>query len=355
MAKEDASDNAPENKPKRTVTLRDIARELGVSHVTVSLALRNHPRISEATKIRIQKKTKEMGYHPDPMLSALSHYRLTSKEKPQQATLAWINPLKNPEKLRQFEEFNLYWKGASDMARRFGFHLEEFTTSEFSLGRMNTILKTRNIRGVVIAPLSWETTPINWDDFPWQDYAGVRFGRSQEGPLMHFVMSSQVTNAIIAHEKAVEKGYERIGFFGTISDRRMFSAGYLRAQLSQTQNILFPPLMVDIEDVDLNRKLLADWMKQYKPDAILTDNSLLLNLLNDLGYSVPEDVGLATMSMHDTPINSGIDQNPEEVGRAAIRTLVSLLNEHHFGIPPIRNAMHVEGQWIDGAMLPVRR
>lgn len=355
MNKENNSNSEPENEPKRSVTLRDIARELGISHVTVSLALRNHPRISDSTKLRVKEKAEAMDYHPDPMLSALSHYRLTSKERPQQAALAWINPLQHPEKLRQFEEFNLYWKGASDMAKRFGFHLEEFTTSEFSLERMNTIFKTRSIRGVLIAPLSWETTPLNWDNFPWQDYAGVRFGRSQEGPLMHFVMSAQVSNTILAYEKALEKGYERIGFLGSHSARRLFCAGYLRAQLAHTQNVLFPPLMLDIEEVDRNRKLLDQWMEEYKPDAILTDSFHLLTLLKELGYRVPEDIGLATTSMHDTPIDAGINQNPEEVGRAAIRMLVSLLNEHHFGVPPIRNAMHVEGHWVDGTMLPPRR
>ncbi|MDF7798627.1 LacI family DNA-binding transcriptional regulator [Pontiellaceae bacterium B1224] len=354
MDKENSSNSAPGNDPKRSVTLRDIARELGISHVTVSLALRNHPRISDVTKKRVKAKAEEMGYHPDPMLSALSHYRLTSKEKPQQAALAWINPLQHPEKLRQFEEFNLYWKGASAMAKRFGFHLEEFKTTEFTLERMNTIFKTRSIRGVLIAPLSWQTSPINWDAFPWKDYAGVRFGRSQEGPLLHFVMSAQVSNTMRAYEKALEKGYQRIGFVGSLASRRMFSAGYLRAQLDHTENILFPPLMVDIEQVDQNRILLAGWMKKYKPDAILTDNLLLISLLKELGYSIPGDVGLATMSMHDTTIDTGIDQNPEEIGRAAIRTLVSLLNEHHFGVPPIRNAMHVEGKWVDGSMLPSR-
>ena len=94
--------NIPDDESgNRQITLRDIAKELGVSHVTVSLALRNHPRISEATRERVQKKAEQMGYHPDPMLSALSHYRLTSKEKPVQAILAWPNPLKNPGKLKE--------------------------------------------------------------------------------------------------------------------------------------------------------------------------------------------------------------------------------------------------------------
>lgn len=336
------------------VTLRDIAAELGVSHVTVSLALRDHPRISAATRKRVKQKAEEMGYHPDPMLSALSHYRLTSKEKPVQATLAWLNPLKNPEKLRQHEEFSQYWKGAESTAQRLGFHLEEFMTEELSLKRMDTIFKTRGIRGLIIAPLSWETTPINWNDLPWQDYAAVRFGRSRQGPLLHFVTSSQVSNAMQAVEKAIEKGYGRIGFVGMTSPRRMFSAGFLRAQQELPENQRLPLMGYEGNSLSQHADRLAKWIEENQPDAILTDYAPLPTMLGELGYRVPEDIGIATMSIHDTPVDAGIDQNPEEIGRATVRMLVSLLNEHHFGVPEIRNQILVEGRWLDGSMLPDR-
>lgn len=348
---------APEEH-KRPVTLRDIARELGISHVTVSLALRNQPRISEATRKRVQQKAEEMGYHPDPMLSALSHYRLTSKDRPMQATLAWINPLQHPEKLMEMEEFAQYWKGAEATAKKLGFHLEEFTTEELSLKRMDTIFKTRSIRGLLLVPLLWETTSINWTDFPWADYAAVRFGRSRQAPPLHFVASAQASNTILAFEQAVEKGYQRIGFIGQSSPRRMFSAGYLRGQQGAPNNRRLAPLIYDWDTIEfdsaLHQDMLTRWMDKEKPDAIITANVLLPSMLQDLGYSIPEDIGIATTSIHDTPIDAGIDQNPTEIGRAAVRTLDSLLNEHHFGIPEIRNQILVEGRWVDGAMLPDR-
>jgi LacI family repressor for deo operon, udp, cdd, tsx, nupC, and nupG len=358
--------NMPEKKPewsseeshRKQVTLRDIAKELGISHVTVSLALRDHPRISAATKQRVQQKAEEMGYHPDPMLSALSHYRLTSKEKPMQATLAWINPLQYPEKLWKQTEFALYWKGAETIARRLGFKLEEFRTEDLSLKRMDTIFKTRSIRGLLIAPLSWETTPINWNNFPWQDYAGVRFGRSTQGPLMHFVTSAQSFDTMQAFEKTQEKGYKRIGFIGNRSPRRMFINGFLRAQHALPKNRQLPVLSYEGYEGDshsLKHDMLSSWLKKAQPDAILTDNYLVPSMLEELGYNIPGDMGIATMSLHDTPIDTGIDQNPEEVGRAAVRMLVSLINEHHFGIPEIRNQILVEGRWVDGSMLPDKK
>jgi DNA-binding LacI/PurR family transcriptional regulator len=219
---------------------------------------------------------------------------------------------------------------------------------------MDTIFKTRSIRGLLIAPLSWETTPVDWDDFPWQDYAGIRFGRSRIGPPLHFVTSAQAFNTMQAFEMALEKGYQRIGFIGNSSSRRMFTTGYLRSQHALPKPRQLPMLTYQGDSHSLKRGMLENWLKQARPDAILTDNYLVPSLLEDMGYSIPEDLGIATMSLHDTPIDTGIDQNPEGIGRAAIRTLVSLINEHHFGVPEIRNQILVEGRWVDGAMLPDR-
>lgn len=57
------------------ITIDDIANELNISVSTVSRALNNHPRISDATKQRVLKMAKELGYKP-----GLSDYgkRLTS-------------------------------------------------------------------------------------------------------------------------------------------------------------------------------------------------------------------------------------------------------------------------------------
>ena len=55
---------------ERGGTLADIAREAGVHVTTVSLALRNHPRLPESTRLRLQNLAKLRGYTPDPWLPA---------------------------------------------------------------------------------------------------------------------------------------------------------------------------------------------------------------------------------------------------------------------------------------------
>jgi LacI family transcriptional regulator len=53
------------------VRLKDIALRAGVSVMTVSKALRDAPDVSEATKIRIRKLAREMGYVPDSAAQGL--------------------------------------------------------------------------------------------------------------------------------------------------------------------------------------------------------------------------------------------------------------------------------------------
>src|ERR1700686_115435 len=79
--------------PKARVVLSDIARKLNVSHTTVSRALRNDRQISRPLCQRVQRTAAEMGYRPDAMLTALAHYRRSSKAIPGAAEIAWVNHL----------------------------------------------------------------------------------------------------------------------------------------------------------------------------------------------------------------------------------------------------------------------
>ena len=75
---------------ERRVTLADIAAKAAVHVTTVSLALRNHPRLPEATRQRIQALAEELGYRPDPMLRALVAYRGRAMDRRNTPTLAYV-------------------------------------------------------------------------------------------------------------------------------------------------------------------------------------------------------------------------------------------------------------------------
>src|SRR5690606_36132888 len=62
-------------KPKSENSIVDIAKALGISPATVSRALNNNPRISEATRQRVKAMAKEMGYRHNSMASSLRNRR----------------------------------------------------------------------------------------------------------------------------------------------------------------------------------------------------------------------------------------------------------------------------------------
>src|SRR3989442_8017209 len=60
---------------KRRPTISDIARSSGVSLSTVSLVMNHNPRISEATRERVQKTMQRLGYQPNRQARALASQR----------------------------------------------------------------------------------------------------------------------------------------------------------------------------------------------------------------------------------------------------------------------------------------
>ena len=60
------------NKKLKSIKLEDLAKKLKVSKVTISKALRDHPDISDETKIKVKELAERMGYTPNFMAKNLS-------------------------------------------------------------------------------------------------------------------------------------------------------------------------------------------------------------------------------------------------------------------------------------------
>lgn len=345
----------PESSPPR-VSMREIAAKLGVSHVTVSMALRDNPRVSAPVRQKIKQVAEEMGYRPDPMLNALAAYRNTKSAAGIHSAVAWINAWEQPDELRSYKEFDLYWKGASQSAAKFGYRLEEFRIDrEMTPKRLHQVFQARNIRGILLPP---QRTQPAWEDFPWQEYSVARFGRTLKFPCAHLVTADQLTNTYIAVSRMRERGYRRIGLIaqdiGHDPRGPHFTAGFLSAREQfHDEN----PLPIFCLEGTVTPELVArfrEWMDKEKPDALLgTDNPG--ELLRKAGYRVPDDIPVAVTSILDGGADSGMDQHPEEIGRVGFLLLNSLINDGARGVPTIFRQILVEGSWVDGSSLPDRR
>jgi DNA-binding LacI/PurR family transcriptional regulator len=337
----------------KQVTLRDIAKRLGISHVTVSHALRNLGQLSDFRRKQVVEAAREMGYRPNPMAVALGNSRTWSKAQPVAAGLAWINHWANPKELHRYKEFDLYWKGATETAAWYGYRLEEFVCDErFSLQQLAVVLRARNLQGILLPP-HHEELPRGWDAFPWDQFSVVRLGHSVERPKFHVVTSDQTGNGMLAFGRMHALGYRRIGYVTSRTSRAWFKAGFLMAQseIREANRLPILPLNGGEENAGDARKL-GQWIKKNKPDAILSDIAALGKMIKRAGYRIPEDIGLAALSIHDGNTDAGIDQNPREIGRAAADMLVSMINHNEIGVPKICRAIKIEGGWVSGSSLP---
>ncbi len=320
-------------------------------HTTVSRALRDDPRITSAQRRRVQAIAGKLGYQPDSLLSAFAHYCRARNTSAITAALAWINARRDPDELRSFREFDLYWQGAAAEAARAGYRLEEFRVNDrLPPARLERILRARGIRGILLPPGN-----IDWPDFPWDRFSVVRFGYTVREPRAHLVTSHQLADGMIAWRSMRERGYRRIGLVTVAWAATHFAAGYLQAQLFAENGLPLTPLLLQSDDPASRCRVLKPWLRRMRPDAILTDIADLRGQIEQVGYRVPEDIGLATTTLLDGgDIDAGIDQNSEEIGQAAAQLLISLTHRNELGLPAIVREVLIEGKWVDGTSLPRR-
>jgi LacI family transcriptional regulator len=102
------------------------------------------------------------------------------------------------------------------------------------------------------------------------------------------------------------------------------------------------------------KRLLQRWLEKERPDALLTADAQVPQLIRGLGYRIPQDIAVAGTSIYDIPVDAGINQNSEAIGRIAVEMLVAQINLNERGVPAAPCRILVESLWQDGASLPAR-
>ena len=240
-----------------------------------------------------------------------------------------------------------------------GYNLEEFRWApDASAQRFEQILSTRAIRGVLIPP---HPTVPDWGGLDWGKFSIVRFGLSVPSPDSHLVTSDQLRAVILAVHKMAEYGYQRIGLVVPADTDRKLGGGFVGGFSSAGQSFNLPVIRnlpteenVYLQCPEKARQLLRQWLKRHKPDALLTTLPAIPAMLQELNYRVPEDIAVAGTAV-DVPVDAGIDQHSEAIGRIAVETLVAQINLNERGEPADPYRVLVESRWRDGRSLPRRK
>jgi DNA-binding LacI/PurR family transcriptional regulator len=190
----------------------------------------------------------------------------------------------------------------------------------------------------------------------------IRFGLSVPTPDSHLVTADHLRGTIMALQRIDSYGYQRIGMVvcGDF-DRRLggnYTGGFYAAEKLFRFPHTIPPLLTDErryrESPGKAGDALAAWLRRHDPDAILTSVPQVPLMIRDRGYRIPQDIAVAGTSVYDVPVDSGINQNPEAIGRIAVEMLVAQINVNERGEPASPCRILVESLWQDGKSLPRR-
>ena len=277
------------------VTMQMIADEAGVSRMAVSLALRNSPKISVATRHRIHQIAQRLGYRPNPLVSALMTQLRDIRRIPRPTTLAYVTTFPSADGWRRPGPFVDFYNGAKARAEALGYTLEEWWAAKPGLSehRFSEILYNRNIHGLLIAPLPAGGSSLKLE---WSRFATATIAFSLASPLIHRASNDQFLSIGMALEELKKLGYKRIGLAITQEEdmrvQHKWSAGFLVYQQSIEEKQRVPPLLA----TGTFQAAFSKWYQEYKPDAVLSQESRVPEFLNQLGASVPNEVGFAHLA-----------------------------------------------------------
>ncbi len=307
--------------------LKDIAHDLGLSVVTVSKVLRNHPDISTETRNRVLKRMKEVNYQPNFAARSL----ITGQ--------TWTIGLVVPDLLHPF--FAQIAKAISTEVRKKGYSLFISSSDEEpELERQEIAqLVARRVDIMLIASTQW--TIESFRQIEEQKIPFILLDRRFAGFEANFVGVDDRAVGVLATSHLFEQGCKRIAHIRgpevTTAIGRM--EGY--KEVLASKNLMpLPGYIVSIGTSGDHKgerggyeaaiKLLAN---KVRPDGIFCFNDPValgtMRAILDAGLRIPEDiavVGCGNVPYSDflrVPLSS-VDQGSKMIGKRAAALALKL-------------------------------
>jgi LacI family transcriptional regulator len=341
------------------MTMRELARLAGVSQATVSLALRNHPRISPATKTRVARLVRKHRYVVDGRVSELMRSIRVHSSGELTGCIGLISLYAEEEPwlpVHQRTHLGRLRKIMIQRAAELGYRVEPFwvRNPDMSVDRLRAIMESRGIQGLLSlgAPELEDAIPSELRQF-----VIVTQGTSISTRL-HRIVSHFAHNATLLLTELKRRGYRRPGaVLQQHQDGRnahLVAAMYLYYSRYVFDGLDIPILYsgVEVESGELDR-----WFRQHRPDVIVYADheqhyASLRRYFDQRQLAVPADLGLAVLDAVARPKGiSGVRQDLEQMGINAVDMLVSRLQQGETGLAAVPKVECVEGRWFEGETL----
>ncbi len=311
------------------VTIKDIAKALGLSTSTVSRALRDSYEISEETKQLVLNYAKEINYRPNPIALSL-------KEKRSRTIGVVVSEIAN-------SFFSQTINGIESIAHSKGYNVmitQSLESYEREVSNMQ-FLSSRSIDGCLVS-VSVETE--NYDhilDLHKRGFNIVSFDRIIEPIETHKVKVDNFKGAYDATEHLIKNGYKNIAILvsgASLSITKERLAGYQKALEDYNIKVNDKFLRVcshagmTYEEVEQAMNELMTMKPRL--DAVFSASDKLTTSLVKYcklkKINIPETIGVIGYSNVDfmellTPALSVVRQPAFEMGRVATELLLNMI------------------------------
>jgi DNA-binding LacI/PurR family transcriptional regulator len=312
---------------KKKVTIRDIGNQLGLSAMTVSLALRDHPRISKETKERIRAAMDKLGYNPNQLARALA----TGKSNmigvivPKSSDHYYAEVIQAIEDSASAANYHVLLANGS-------YEMEQYTERVRDLMGLH-------LRGIIAAPPFTSEKPALpefWRGLLMSDFDVVLINRELRPPIFHQVAADYTAGVRMVVEALAERGHRRVAYISgrpamlPIRQRQTAFKRFARKYQFECDQSLFESSDLTFAGgYEAGRKLWNAGGR--KPTAIVAFSDVvavgLLRFLDEEGISVPEAVSV--VSFDGTEVGefthtslSTVVTPMYEIGRQAFQLLI---------------------------------
>jgi len=319
---------------RKSFTMQDVARAVGCHASTVSLALRGDARIPEKTRRKVSEAATRLGYTIHPMISAWVSARRAGRPVLGRIGAAYLTCHPQDFRWRENEHFRNIYEGARDRAETYGYSLSEFRLDDYSrdTSRLNQVLATRNVQGLIIGPTLEHHTLEGLD---WSRLSLVTVGYGLIEPIVHRVTEDHYLGMKLAFESCLASGHRRIGLVLMRQHNAMRRERWVGAYLSAQYQHLKPKerLPMYLASGGKPATPASRWQNKNRPDILLTDDPAAWR-----GTGIPT-MGFALSTSHPY---EGVHENNRGIGRHATDLMVSLVQRNERGIPKVRQTVLVE-------------
>jgi len=340
--------------PPPTPTIRSLAARLGLSRTTVSDALRKSPRVKPDTARRVWELADAIGYRPNPLAGALMSEIRRSRGQTFRGGLAAIDLDESDRPIPAVRFHEGLIDGARKRAAELGYKLQTFVVGRkgVDLTRLDTILQSRGIQGVLVLP-AWREPDLSRLD--WSRYAGIYTDYIIEHPGLHTVCCDHYRSLFSVLTRLGRMGYRRPGLFvQRQQDERLqnrWEGAFLGFQSGHPEAGAVPPLVMD----ELAREPFIRWFKRHKPDVVLAHFAGAIEWMTEAGMPVPRGAGFFSLNLtlHSRPC-AGLDLQPRLLGSRGVEMLIAQLQRNERGVPGHPSTTMIAALWVDGPTIEPR-